>query len=303
MADPHIEWASSSSNPDTRPSNGNIRALRFSLVLTALFFVVELCAGFLTGSLALLSDAGHMLSDLMSLAISLFAARFAQKAPTAEKSYGYYRTEVLAALFNGLLLWLMIGLIFLEAFQRFSRPSPVHGREVMIVGLAGLIVNLTAAWVLHSHQDLNVKGAYYHVINDALGSVGAILSGLLISITGHTVFDPLLSLLIGTLVLYSSWTLIRDSVSILMESAPKHLDPTAIRQSVLACKGVRNIHDLHIWSIGSQSHALSAHVTILPDDNPSEVRCRIEEMLRNRFGLSHTTLQMETSEACMEIHE
>lgn len=283
-------------------SGADIRALRLCLVLTAIFFVVELTSGFLTDSLALLSDSGHMLSDLMTLGISLFAARLALKAPTDCKSYGYHRTEVLAALFNGLMLWLMIGVIFVEAFQRFGNPPPVHGTGVVVVGAAGLIINLISAFLLRQHDDLNVRGAYYHVISDALGSVGAVMSGVLIWVTGRTIFDPLLSLLIGMLVLYSSWSVVRDSISILMESVPRHLDPSTIRQAVLSCPGVRNMHDLHIWSIGSRSHALSAHVTIHPDSNPSEVRCRIEEMLRREYDLNHTTLQIETYESCLELH-
>lgn len=282
----------------------HIRLLRRALFITASFFFVELTAGFVTNSLALLSDVGHMLSDIVTLLISLYAAYLSRKAPTAHKSYGYYRTEVLAALFNGLGLWLVIGIIYYEAFHRLQHPDPVNGMGVIVVGFLGLVVNLTAAWMLHGHQDLNIKGAYYHVIMDALGSLGALLAGILIYFTGWYTFDPLLSLLIGALVLYSSWTLIRDSINILMESVPKHLDPMLIRQQLLVCDGVANIHDLHIWSIGSRSHALSAHIVVSTQKDPSAVRTLVEEVLKKRFDLDHTTLQIEIQEACVEAaHE
>jgi cobalt-zinc-cadmium efflux system protein len=281
----------------------HIRLLGKAVWLTAIFFVVEIVGGFLSNSLALLSDAGHMLSDILALSISLYAAYVARKAPTAQKSYGYYRTEVLAALFNGVILAVVIGLIFYEAVHRLFQPHPVNSPTVIAVGSAGLIVNLVAASLLHGHNDLNLKGAYYHVVTDALGSVAAVLAGVLVYFTGWYPFDPLLSFVIGVLVIYSAWTLIRDSISILMESVPKHLDPALIRQSVLLCEGVENIHDLHIWSIGSRSHALSAHIKIPPQRDPSEVRSRVEQLLRSEFDLDHTTLQVEVRETCFDTHE
>jgi cobalt-zinc-cadmium efflux system protein len=279
----------------------DIRALQRALLITIVFFFVELVAGFLTHSLALLSDAGHMMSDIFTLIISMYAAYLTRKAPTAERTYGYFRTEVLAALFNGMTLWLMVGFIYYEAFHRLMNPTPVAQNGVIVVGAIGLVVNLIAAWMLHGHTDLNMRAAYYHTIMDALGSIAALLSGILIAITKWYPFDPILSLLIGLLVLYSSWTLIRDSVHILMESTPKHLDPTAIRTSLLNCEGVANIHDLHVWSIGSNSHALSAHIVIPPSCDPSTVRNRVEEILRTDFHLSHTTLQMEIQQ--LEIQQ
>jgi cobalt-zinc-cadmium efflux system protein len=234
----------------------------------------------------------------------LYAAYLSRKAPTATKSYGYYRTEVLAALFNGLALWLVIGIIYYEAFHRLRHPDPVNSTGVIVVGFLGLLVNLVAAWMLHGHHDLNIKGAYYHVITDALGSLGAFLAGILIYFTGWYTFDPLLSILIGALVLYSSWSLIRDSINILMESVPKHLDPMLIRKQLLVCDGVANIHDLHIWSIGSRSHALSAHIVVSQQKDPSAVRTQVEEVLKKEFDLDHTTLQIEVQEACVEAaHE
>jgi cobalt-zinc-cadmium efflux system protein len=279
----------------------NIRALQRALLITVVFFFVEVVAGFLTHSLALLSDAGHMMSDIFTLIISMYAAYLTRKAPTAERTYGYFRTEVLAALFNGMTLWLMVGFIYYEAFHRLMSPQPVAENGVIVVGAIGLVVNLFAAWLLHGHNDLNMRAAYYHTIMDALGSIAALLSGILIAITKWYPFDPILSLLIGLLVLYSSWTLIRDSVHILMESTPKHLDPAAIRTSLLNCEGVANIHDLHVWSIGSSSHALSAHIVIPPSCDPSTVRNRVEEILRTDFHLSHTTLQMEIQQ--LEIQQ
>jgi len=281
----------------------DIKALRISLALTAAYFVVEAVAGFLTNSLSLLSDAGHMLSDILALGVSLYAAMMVRRAPTAEKSYGYHRTEVLAGLFNGLILFLMIGFIYYEASIRLFHPEAVNGPGVIAVGSAGLIVNLISAWMLHGRHDLNVRGAYYHVISDALGSVGAVVAGLLIYFTKWPTFDPLLSFLIGGLVLYSAWSLIRESIDILMESVPKHLNLTSIREAVKGLNGVVNIHDLHIWSIGSQSHALSAHIKIRPDSDPVDVRTRVESLLQSNFHLEHTTLQVECLEDCAERHE
>ena len=287
-----------------RGGNGNdIRVLRTSFILTSAFFVVEAVAGYITNSLALLSDAGHMLSDMLALLVCLYAARMTRRAPTAEKSYGYYRTEVLAALFNGLVLFLMIGVIYYEALQRLFLPVPVSSTGVMAIGGAGLLVNLISAWLLHGHQDLNVRGAYYHVITDALGSVGAVIAGILIYVTGWPVFDPLLSFLIGGLVIFSAWTLIRDSINILMEAVPKHLNLQRIREDVRNLSGVENIHDLHVWSLGSQSHALSAHIVVQPNYDPIDVRSRVEDLLRVSFHLDHTTLQVEVQEVCVEMHE
>jgi len=285
---------------DHSDSLHDIRALQRALLITIAFFFVELIAGFLTHSLALLSDAGHMMSDIFTLIISMYAAYLTRKAPTAERTYGYFRTEVLAALFNGMTLWLMVGFIYYEACHRLMNPEPVAQNGVIVVGAIGLVVNLFSAWMLHGHTDLNLRAAYTHVMMDALGSIAALLSGILIAITKWYPFDPILSLVIGLLVLYSSWTLIRDSVHILMESTPKHLDPAAIRTSLLNCEGVANIHDLHVWSIGSNSHALSAHIIIPPSCDPSTVRNRVEEILRTDFHLSHTTLQMEIQQLEIE---
>jgi cobalt-zinc-cadmium efflux system protein len=157
--------------------------------------------------------------------------------------------------------------------------------------------------MLHGHDDLNLRSAYYHVITDALGSLGALIAGILIYVTGWPVFDPLLSFLIGALVLFSAWSLIRDSINILMESVPKHLNLTRIREEVRGLYGVQNIHDLHIWSIGSKSHAVSAHLVINPDCDPIDVRTRVEDLLRRSFHLDHTTLQVEVQEVCIEPHE
>jgi cobalt-zinc-cadmium efflux system protein len=297
---------SHASSPSVQKGGGNgrsIHVLNVALVLTAGFFVIEAFAGYYTKSLSLLSDAGHMLSDVLALLVSLYAARMTRRAPTLEKSYGYYRTEVLAALFNGVVLFLMIGFIYYEALERLFLPIEVSGAGVIVVGSAGLIVNLVSAWMLHGHKDLNVRSAYYHVITDALGSVGALIAGILIYVTGWAVFDPLLSFLIGALVLYSAWTLIRDSVNILMEAVPKHLNLNSIREAVKGLTGVENIHDLHVWSIGSQSHALSAHIVVLPKYDPIDVRARVENLLRTTFELDHTTLQVEVQEVCVEMHE
>ena len=294
---------SGQSHSDHKARFGQIPALRWALILTAIFFVIETAAGFLANSLALLSDAGHMLSDILALGVSLYAAYMTNKAPTTQKSYGYYRTEVLAALFNGIALALVVGFIFYEGLHRLMEPSAVNGSSVILVGSAGLIVNLICAWMLHGDHDLNVRGAYFHVLTDALGSVGALISGILIYLTHWYPFDPLLSFLIGGLVLYSSWSLIRESVDILMESVPGHLTMDEIRDRVRNCEGVESVHDLHIWSIGSRSHSLSAHIKVCPQNDPIEVRNQVEKLLRTEFHLDHTTLQVEVQEECVEPHK
>src|SRR4030095_14900722 len=219
--------------------------LKWALAISLIYFFAELIAGFMTNSLALLSDAGHMLSDIGALGLSLFAFRMDRKPATLSSTYGYHRVEILAALFNGLALWLIVGIIFAAAYSRFFAPPIVESYGMMIVAVIGLIINLVAAAILHGGHphNLNLRGAFLHVVSDAVGSVGAIIAGAIMLTTGWYLAEPLISVLIGVLILYSSWSLIKDSLSVLMQSVPKGIRLDEVRETIEAVDGVSKVHD------------------------------------------------------------
>lgn len=270
--------------------------LKWALVISALYFFAELIAGFLTNSLALLSDAGHMLSDIWALGLSLFAFRMARRPATLNSTYGYHRIEILAALFNGLTLWLIVGIIFAAAYSRLFHPPAVASYGMVIVAVLGLIVNLVAAAILHGghHHNLNLRGAFLHVVSDAVGSVGAIAAGVIMLTTGWYLADPLIGVLIGVLILFSSWSLVKDSLSVLMQTVPKGIRLEEVRQTIEAVEGVSAVHDLHIWAVTSDIFTLSAHAVVKNGGDFHEVLNVIEDTLRNRFNIEHTTIQLET---------
>jgi len=276
--------------------HNEIQRLKLALVLSLAYFFAELIAGFLTNSLALLSDAGHMLSDVGALALSLFAFRIAQRPATAESTYGYHRFEILAALFNGLGLWLIVGVIFTAAYNRLWNPPEVQSQGMVIVATVGLLVNIAAALILYDSQNknLNLHGAFLHVISDAVGSVGALLAGLVMMFTGWYLADPLISLFIGLLILYSSWSLIRESLTILMQAVPKGIRLDEVQRTIEEVHGVVNVHDLHVWTVSSGIFTLSAHAVVDNGGDFHEVLNGIEEILRSRFNIEHTTIQLET---------
>ena len=210
------------------------RRLRLALAISCVYFFAEVIGGFLTNSLALLSDAGHMLSDIAALALSLFAFRIAKRPATVSSTYGYHRVEILAALFNGLMLWLIVGVIFAAAYSRFFNPPEVASHGMMIVASLGLVVNIVAGAVLYDshHHNLNLRGAFLHIVSDALGSVGAIVAGLIMLLTGWYVADPLISVLIGLLILHSSWSLVKESLSVLMQAVPKGIRLEDVQQAL-----------------------------------------------------------------------
>ncbi len=260
------------------------------------YMLAEAVGGLLTDSLALLADAGHMLSDAAALGLSLFAAWISHRPPTPQHSYGYYRAEILAALANGTTLVAISTVIFIEAIPRLTQPHPVEGQWMMGIALGGLIVNVLGLAILHGgrSESLNLQGAWLHLLTDALGSVAALVAGGLIWSYGWNWADPVASILIGLLVIYSSWDLLKEAIAILMESTPRHLDVDAIRDAIAAGPGVRDVHDLHIWTITSGMVSLSAHVIVGDDQSPQESLRTLCEMLHDRFGLEHTTLQIET---------
>jgi cobalt-zinc-cadmium efflux system protein len=280
------------------PGGGSRRSLTISLAVTAGFMGVEALGGWLTNSLALLSDAGHMLTDAGALALSLLALKIGEMPPSTTKTFGYRRFEILAALLNGLALWAIVGLILREAFGRLSAPPQVYGAGMLVVSALGLIVNLVSMWVLHGHKDesLNVRGAFVHVVADSLGSVGALAASLLILTTGWRLADPLVSIGICALILWSSWGIVRDSFHVLLEGVPAHLDYREVEQALLDHDGVCCLYDLHIWAITGGHDALSAHV-VVPDGyaRQKELLRELVTQLRDRFHIDHATLQIEES--------
>jgi cobalt-zinc-cadmium efflux system protein len=270
--------------------------LKWALAISALYFFAELIAGFLTNSLALLSDAGHMLSDVGAMGLSLFAFRVAQRPATHHSTFGFHRVEILAALFNGLTLWLIVGIIFAAAYQRFFNPPVVESYGMMVVAIFGLVVNIAAAVILHAghHHNLNVRGAFLHVLSDAIGSVGAIAAGLIMLSTGWYLADPLISVFIGALILFSSWSLIKDSLSVLMQAVPKGIRLEEVRETIESVDGVTKVHDLHVWAVTSDIYTLSAHAVVENGGDFHEVLNGIEDTLKERFHIEHITIQLET---------
>jgi cobalt-zinc-cadmium efflux system protein len=270
--------------------------LKWALAISSAYFFAELVAGFLTNSLALLSDAGHMLSDIAAMALSLFAFRIAKRPATVISTYGYHRAEILAALFNGLTLWLIVGIIFTAAYNRLFQPPQVESLGMLIVAALGLLVNVTAGAILYGahHHNLNLRGAFLHVISDAVGSVGAIVAALVMLATEWYLADPLISILIGFLILYSSWSLVRESVSILMQAVPKGIRLEDVQKTIEDVHGVMKVHDLHVWAVTSGIFTLSAHAVVHNGEDFHEVLNGIEDTLKERFNIEHITIQLET---------
>ena len=272
-------------------------ACRLAIVLglTALYMVAEVVGGVLSHSLALLADAGHMLSDVGALGLSLFAAWISRRPPTPKRSYGFYRTEILAALANAATLIAISIWVCIEAWRRLHAPPEVAGRLVMAIAAGGFVINVAGMWVLHGGREdnLNVRGAWLHVATDALGNIGTVIAGALVAYAGLAWADPAASVLIALLVCWSSWALLKESVEVLMESTPSGIDPDRVRDALHAVAGVRAVHDLHIWSITSGQVSMSAHVAV---DGSRPDRLVLPELcaaLRDRFGITHVTLQLE----------
>lgn len=277
--------------------NQSQKALAWTLGLTAAFMAVEFIGGWLSGSLALISDAGHMLTDVMALGLSLAAIRFAATPANGRKTYGFYRLEILAALANGVTLILLSGYIFYEAWQRFRSPTEIKSGLMIGVAMAGLLVNLAGFLMLRSssRHSLNVRGAFLHVLGDLLSSAAVVIGGLVILLSGWVWIDPVLSVLIGLVILRGAYCLVRESVDILLEASPAGIEVSEIERTLKGITGVKKVHHLHVWSLTSGVHALSAHVQI--DDQMTsqsdELLRRINEVLEERFGIAHSTLQME----------
>jgi cobalt-zinc-cadmium efflux system protein len=283
---------------DHRHASAAPGRLRIVLVLTAAYMVAEVVGGFLANSLALLADAGHMLADVAALALGVFASWVARRPPNSERTYGYYRAEILAALANGAALLAVAVAIVVEAVRRIPNPEAVNGPAMFGVAAGGLCVNLIGMALLRDarHANLNVHGAWLHIALDALGSVGALTAGLLAWTFGWSLADPIASLLLSMLVVYSAWSLLRQAVAVLMEGTPSGIDADEVRGSMLGVQGVRDVHDLHVWTITSGMHSLSAHVSVAEARQAGRILRELQAVLAERFGLDHVTLQLESSE-------
>jgi cobalt-zinc-cadmium efflux system protein len=270
------------------------RRLWLVLGMAVAYFVAEVVGGVLTGSLALLADSGHLLTDVLGLSMALAAIRFARRPATPGKTYGFYRAEILAALVNGVILFGVAGWILYEAFQRLSHPSDVKALPMLFVAIGGLIVTLIGARLLHpgASESLNVRGAFLEIVGDLLGAIGTIIAALVILATGWVTADPLISALIGLLILPRAWSLLRSVVDVLLESTPRHLDMHEIESAMRGVEGVDSVHDLHVWTITSGFDAMSGHVRS-NGRRSEDVLHDLRHMLHERFGIEHMTLQVE----------
>jgi cobalt-zinc-cadmium efflux system protein len=271
------------------------RALGRALTLTAVYCAAELVAGRVTNSLALQTDAAHMFTDTIALGLALFGVWIAGRPATESKTYGYYRAEILVALVNGVVLWLIVVVILWEAWQRLLQPPAVHGVGVLLVAALGLAVNAIAARLLSgaAGHNLSVRGALLHVTSDLLGSVGVLVSGVVIVTTGWLPIDALASMVIGVLILFSSWSLIREAVDVLMEAVPRHIDLDALRRALEEVPGTLEVHDLHVWSLTTGRCALSAHAVVEAEAASERVLADMTERVSERFDIQHVTIQLE----------
>ena len=283
-----------------------------AFLLTSGFMVAELVVGVLANSLALIADAGHMVSDAAALGLGLFAMWIARRPHTERRTFGFHRAEILAALVNGSLLVGIALLVSYHAVGRLREAQVVASGPVLIIAALGLVVNVVALRILggHRHASLNVRGAFVHVLGDALGSIGVLISGVVIRFTGWMPVDAIVSLFIATLILVSGWRLVRETISVLLESSPRHLDTDALRRDLTEIEGVRDVHDLHVWTVTSGFVSLSAHAEVTSSDIADEVLRKATVLLRERYGIRHVTIQPETSQihdelehCCLDDHE
>jgi cobalt-zinc-cadmium efflux system protein len=286
----------STSHTHFHRSSSNWRRLSVVLLLTVLYMVAELAGAWWTGSLALLADAGHMFTDVAALVLALTAVWFGSRPATSKKTFGYYRLEIIAALVNGVALVVISLMIFYGAYERWLAPPVVRSGPMMVVAAGGLAINLICAWILGGRHDidLNIRGAWMHVIGDALGSVAAILAGACMSLFGWYAADAVFSVVISLLIIWGSIRLIRESTNVLLEGTPAHINLAAVEDAILATDGVSNVHDLHVWTITSGRDALSAHVIHADKISQPDLLRELRAKLHDRFGVDHLTIQMET---------
>ena len=275
------------------------RRLLIVLGVTSAYFATELVGGYLTGSLALLSDAVHMLTDIAALCLGMLTLWISTRPASSAKTYGYLRAEILGALLNGLFLWVLVVFIWIEACGRLRNPRPVSGLAVMAIAIVGICVNAFSAWMTSTEtsggprRGMAMRAVFVHVISDLVGSVGVLASGALTYFTGWMQADPAVSILIGVLVLYGSWGLVREGVDILMESVPRHIDLDEMRTDLLAVSGTEEVHDLHVWCLTTRQIALSAHAVVAVGADRDRVLAEMCHLLQSKFDIHHLTLQLE----------
>jgi cobalt-zinc-cadmium efflux system protein len=281
-------------------------SLKTALIISAGFMVAEFIGALYTNSLALLADSGHMLTDVAALSLSLFAIRFATRRATPRMTYGFYRVEILAALVNGVFLVLVSIYIFYEAFTRFKNPESVKADWMLVVAVIGLLANASSAWLLFGkhHENLNIRGAFFHVLTDAIGSMGAILASIAILVSGYVLADPLISIVVAVLILGSSWMVIRDAVDILLEGTPSHINIVSLREELGRVDGVGSVHDLHVWTLTSGVLAMSCHIVAENDSyNRTDLLTRVNGLAKDQFHIDHSTIQIEENKIPQELVE
>jgi cobalt-zinc-cadmium efflux system protein len=271
--------------------------LKFGILLTGFILAVELVGGFLSNSLALLSDAGHVFADIIALTLSWYGVGQAERPASRHMTFGYHRVGVIVALVNAISIFAIAGVIFFEAYRRWQQPPEVNSPLMLTAALVGLGVNIFIAFWLRKEQrsNLNVRSAFWHVLGDALASIGVIIGAVIIMLTGLFLVDPLVSVLIGLIIALSAWRIMKEGFKVLLEATPRQVDVTRMVDALRKIRGVKNVHDVHVWSISPELHAMSCHVLI--DDQmmsqAAQIRQEVEEVLRGQFDIEHSTLQME----------
>ena len=270
------------------------RRLKIVLVVVVAYCAAEFFGGYVTNSLALMTDAVHMLTDIAALGLGLLTLWISSRPATGGKTFGYLRAEILGAFFNGIFLWLLVAFIWIEAFHRLHMPKTVSALPVMVIALVGVAVNVFSAWMTYeSEGGMAVRAVFLHAISDLIGAGGVFVSGALIYFTGWAQADPVVSFVIGALVLYSSWGLIREGIDILMESVPSNIDLDQLREDLLAVEGTSEVHDLHVWCLTSREFALAAHAVVAPEADQDRVLSDMHQMLEAKFHIRHMTVQLE----------
>lgn len=272
--------------------------LKLAIVLTSIIIIVEVIGGIISNSLALLTDAAHVFMDALALGLSFSAITIACRPLDEKATFGYHRAEIFAALINGLLLVIVVIFILQEAISRIISPPEVKTTEMLGIASIGLVVNLFVTFTLRGHHDLNIRGAYLHVLGDTLSSFAVIIGGIVIMITGNHIVDPILSIMIAIIIVYSSLRLLKESADILMERVPKHVDIDKLQEDILELEGVRSIHDLHVWSLCSNVHALSAHVIVdsMSVKDTEKITSEMNKRLQEDYRITHATIQFECNE-------
>jgi cobalt-zinc-cadmium efflux system protein len=271
------------------------------LAVTVAYFVIELAAGYLANSLALMTDAVHLLTDIAALCLSLFTLWIAAKPAHGARTYGYLRAEILGALVNGVMLWVLVVFVWIEAAERLRHPEPVNGLDVMAVALVGIGINSFSAWMTASGTDdghghgggMARRAIFLHVLSDLASSIGVLISGTVTWLSEWSAADPAVSILIGGLIIYGSWGLVRESVDILLESVPPNIDLDEVRDGLLAITGTTEVHDLHVWCLASRQYALSAHAVVAAEADHDRVLGEIADVLERKFRIHHMTVQLE----------